>query len=307
MRDVAMTVLWYMIHPGHGGGGWLMLITNNHPAGLSTIAECDKQSCFNFAARGLKPRDYDDEIVKFYNDRMHYGDKAIGIIKSFHWPNVRYATRLVGADNIRVVQLVYNPRRRYCEKATRKGGPASAWYKIRYKKVMSTPEEKREAAAAYFAQNYFAKYVKEGHRWPIIRLEDINLSIKLKTRFFQRFMEWLTGVEWTDEYVAHIRENWTPAYQYYNHLEWEKPPFGGRIKAVVTEQREYMAWRNRDNWDQDPEVIKWWGNLTEEQKGYYHEYTTEVDSDLGYNDGDTCCRLDDWKFRGAYPWGDVYD
>lgn len=301
-----MTVFWYMIHPGHGGGGWLMLCCNNHADGMSVIAECNKPTCFNFDARGLKSSDYDNEIHKFYDDRMYYGDRAIGLIKSFHWPNVRYAESLVGKENIRICQLVYNPRRRYCEKATRKGAAAAAWYKGRYKKAMRTPEEQREAAAAYFAENYFGKYVKET-RYPIIRLEDINLSIKLKTGFFARFMEWLTGVEWSQDYVDHIRENWTPAYQYYNHLEWEHPPFDGRIKAVVTKQREYMSWRNRDNWEQDPEVIGWWANLTDEQKGYYAKYTTGVDRDLGYNDGDTCCRLDDWKFRGAYEWGDVYD
>jgi hypothetical protein len=297
-----------MIHPGHGGGGWLQLLTNNHPAGLSTIGECHKPTCFNFGARGLdKGKHYNAEVIKFYHDRMYYGDRAIGIIKSFHWPNVQYAEQLVGKANIRIVQLVYNPRRRYCEKATSRGKDAAIWYETKYGEKMSTPEQQREAAAAYFAERYFGRYVQAGHRYPIIRLEDINLSIRLKTRFFARFMEWLTGVEWTDEYVEHIRENWTPAYQYYNHLEWENPPFGGRIKAVVTKQREYMAWRNKDNWDPDPEVIKWWGNLTEAQKGYYTKYTTGVDRDLGYNDGDECCRLDHWKFRGSYPWGDVYD
>jgi hypothetical protein len=302
-----MTTFWFMIHPGHGGGGWLMLLTNNHPDGMSTIAECDKSNCFDFKGRGIQQRDYDREIHKFFDDRMYYGDRAIGIIKSFHWPNVRYAEQLVGKENVRMCQLVYNPRRRYCEKGMSKGKVAAVWYKGKYKKEMTAPEEMREASAAYFAENYFGKYVLEGNRWPIIRLEDINLSIKLGTRFFARFMEWLTGTQWPKEYVDHIREHWTPAYQYEDWVEWEDPPYGGRIKAVVTNQREYMSWTNKNHWDQDPEVIHWWNNLTDVQKGYYAKYTTQVDKDLGYNDGDICCRLDDWKFRGSYPWGDVYD
>lgn len=296
-----MTNFFFIGHPGHGGGGWLQLCINQHPAGMSCVAECNHETCLDFERRGLDMRHYDEEVLKLLEDRVYYGDVAIGIIKSFRPAFIKWAHEN-GA--VRQCQLVYNPRWRFTGKWTSKVKPASVWFKAKYGREMETREEQCEATAAYFAQNYFSKYLARAKDWPIIRLEDLNRSMKLRSGYFKRFMEWLTGTEWDDEYISHIRENWTPAYQYHNWVEWEGPgKYEGRIAKIVTVQRGTPTW-HRDNWEPDPYVVKYWDNLTAWQRALYHKYTDEIDERLGYNNGNDTCAHDDWEFRGAM-WGEV--
>ena len=298
-----MTEFFFIHHPGHGGGGWLMCIINNHPMPITCTGEIDKDTQLALRGRGLM--DQRDKIVQqFLADRIYYGDKSVGMIRSSD-ADVRFARQ---HGPVMHVQLVYNPRRRYVQKGRAKKPAAVRWYKQTYGRDMITDREQTEAVAAYFVEHFWEKYINIARRqdWPIIRLEDLNLSLKLETGFFKRFMEWLTGVEWPDEYIDYIREHNTPAYQYYNHFEWEKPPYSGRVTKVVTEQREYMAWANRDNWDPDPFLDRWWSERTDMEKEVWIDKAAAMEKVLGYNRGDKITLEPDWEFRGAYLWGDVY-
>lgn len=274
---------------------------------MSVIAEVHSDDCMRFAERGLTKDDgRDHEIAKFFSDRVYYGDVTVGIIKSYRSTDIEWAKK--HGHPTREVVLVYNPRWRYSQKGRANRKKATRWYWKTHGIKMITDEEQMKAVTVNFIDHYFAKYVVSAQRgyMPIIRLEDLNLSLKLHTGFFARFMEWLTGVEWTEEYVDFIREHNTPAYQYDNWLEWEVPPFGGRVTGVFTRQWEKKTW-NRHNWDPDPFLVKYWTAMEDWEKSTWMEHAADTECALGYNRGLEIARLDDWKFRGAYEWGDVYE
>jgi hypothetical protein len=299
-----MRKIWFMHHVGHGGGGWLQLCCNQHPAGISVVAECHLDNCLDLLGRGLTMANYDDELCRLMVDREEFGDACFGIIKSFRGAQVNLAQRLVGPENTTVCWMIRNPRMRWCEARRKKEAPGAQWFTQLYRREPRDIKEIRLGTARYFKENYFGKALAGDV--PIIRLEDLNTSMRLQTGFFQRLMEHLCGVEWSNEYMDHIRENWLPSYQYHNWLEWTD----GRVTAVVTEQRDKPTWILRHNWDDDPYPKIYWNdqeNMEDWEREIYLEQFGELEQRLGYNLDEECTVHDDWVMRGAYPWGDVYD
>lgn len=307
----------FIRHIGHGGGGWLMVCCNNHPAGISLIGECHKKTQLDFVARGIPMTQEakNAQIQKLFEDRIHFGDCAMGVIKSFNESSVKWARKLVGKENVHVISMVRNPMLRFFTKWRKRVRDATIWYNREFNAnydpdwLIKDYPLMAEITSAYFALRYHNKFLTrvEAKHEPIVRLEDINRSIRLRTPFFKRLMEYLTGVEWSLEYIDHIRENWTPAYLYYNSIEWENEDKTGRVTAVVTKQREYRTYLVRDNWmdDIEPAVAYYFKNEYEWKA--YHKWHDEIDRREGYNQRAFGSIEDDWEFRGAFPWGDVYD
>lgn len=305
-----MKKIWFIHHVGHGGGGWLQLCCNQHPAGISVVAECHDETCLDLANRGFGMDQYDPQLCQLMRDRKHYGDACFGIIKSFRDPQIRLAKEMVGEQNVSIAYMIRNPRMRWCEARRKKARPGAVWFTSIHHREPRDEKEIMQGVANYFRVNYFEKAFLQGADIPIIRLEDLNRSMKLRTGFFKRLMEHLCGVEWPDDYIDFIRENWLPSYQYYNWLEWENPDKTGRVTAVITNQREKPTWALRHNWDDDPYPKIYWNdqdNMADWERETYLKEFAELERKLGYNLDEEYTVHDDWEFRGAYPWGDVYD
>ena len=77
------TNVFMVMYPGHGGGNWFTLCTNNPPAGMSVLLEFFKDMMLDLEERGLDPRkDYDSEGLRFLEYRTGK-DACVGIIKGY--------------------------------------------------------------------------------------------------------------------------------------------------------------------------------------------------------------------------------
>ena len=295
------TAFFFLYHQGRGGGNWLLLLVNNHPAGMSMLGEIPKPSQLDFAGRGIPKSDYDKEVAKFFEDRIYYGDVAIGICKSFHPTNIKWAKQRMGDGAARIVQVVRNPIHRFVCKGSSKVVQGANWFKhLHGGRAPESEREVYEGVSAYFAQNYFEKFLRRTE-FPIIRLEDINRSMNKDFGFFKRLMEWLTQTEWPQDYLQHIHDNWTPAYNYNNWVEWDAE---GRCCKVGSAQRPRIARSDRD-WSDDPEPGVCWRKIEDWHLGAYLKYNSDCQRRLGYNQTGPGTVETDWEFRGKYPWGEV--
>lgn len=290
---------WFVYHVGHGGGSWLCHIVNNHPAGMSMMGELVKPGQLDLKGRGICTDSRDKEVAKWFADRIHYGDIGLGICKSFRQSDVNQARQLMGKEAVRIVQMVRNPVLRFAEKWTRKTGPGRNWFKMLRGRPPEGEREVCEGVSAYFAQNYFEKFMNNT-QFPVIRLEDLNRSINKDFVFFKKFMEWLTQTEWPIEYLEHIKEHWTPAYNYQISTEWDDE---NRCSAVNMKRWDKPT-LPRD-WTPDQFPLRGWSRLTDWQREAYLKYNTDIQRRLGYNQSEMGSCDPDWEGRGKYPWGEV--
>ena len=307
-----------MYHVGHGGGGWIQHICNNHPhAQMSIIAECDAKNCLAFKSRGKSQADYDSEIHNFFESRIHYGGDVIGIIKSFHSKNIQWAAKHVGTKRVKVCQMMRNPRVNFPIKWQGKQKDSVRYFKRRHKRGPENEREWFEAVCYRYIDRFYARFLKAAGKYPVIRLEDLNKSMAGNGRFFQQFMEWLTGIQWSNSYVNHIREHNKPSACYTNWVEWDKWPNGkDRVSRVCTTQDEKLGWPYRDNWNEDPDALRLW-NLDREsdyvklgycltgwKKDDYLRFIGPYEKRLGYNQSYVGCVEREWECRKQYPWGE---
>jgi hypothetical protein len=299
-----MTNFFFMFHPGHGGGGWLQYICHNHPtAQMSFIGECHKY--LEFERRGIPyphPRAaYDREIYNFFESRLHYGDAAIGLVKSFRPQHVEWATDRVGAEHVRVCQMMRNPRFNFIGKWVAKS------QRIPLAKLLGREPASEydvfEATACYYVKTFYEKFLARAVQYPLVRLEDLNISVGSDGDYFQRFMEWLTGVEWPTSYVDHIRQHHTAAYKYDNWVVWDTWPDGrARVKSVNTVQRVEQQWPYRNNWGEDPEPTRRWARLDERQREIYLRIIGPYERQLGYNQAHVGSTDSEWAARATARW-----
>jgi hypothetical protein len=289
---------------GHDGGNWTGLCICNHPAQMSMLGELQKEGQLDLAGRGLTSDDRAEQTHKYIEDRIYYGDVAIGFYR-WTWENVKYARNRVGKDSVRVVSRVRNPLYRFASKWAAKKKAGKRWFEKMYDREPRTEQEICEGCSAYFAENYFMKAIRKAERdgQPIVRLEDINRSMKKGGGFVKRHFEWLTKTEWPQWYIQHIHDNWTPGYVSRPALEWDDE---GRVSKVTWTQWDEPRWKWRDNWDDDPRPAYHWNEkLTDWEKELYMKYHERIERILGYNQGEKGVADEGWAFRGTFPWGEV--
>ena len=311
-----------MYHVGHGGGGWIQHLCNNHPhVKMAIIAECDHWNCLEFEKRGLPMSDsavYDREVHNFFESRIYFGDDVIGIIKSFHLANIRWAEGRVGTKRIKTCQMMRNPRTNFPIKWYGKRGSAKRYFRKRKGRDPKSEPEWFEAVCYRYIDRFYERFLREADQFPLVRVEDFNKSMKGDGRFFQVFMEWLTGVSWPMSYVNYIRKHNKPSRCYTNWVEWDKWPDGrDRVLRVHTTQDEKMGWPYRDHWDEDTDPARLWAldpsspyvrrgyTMTEPwQKELYLKFIGPYEKRLGYNQSYVGCVEREWECRKRYPWGE---
>jgi hypothetical protein len=271
---------------------------------MSVIAECHLPNCLDFVRRGVPYPEpgqaYDDELYNFFESRLHYQDDCVGVIKSFR-KSVAWATKRVGPERVKLCQMVRNPRFNFVGKWAVKASRVPLAKMLGYEP--RDEYERFEATAIYYVRTFYHKWLHQASRWPMIRLEDLNASVGSDGDYFQRFMEWLTGVEWPTSYINHIREHNTAAYKYRNWVEWDTWPDGReRVKSVNTVQLEIQQWLYRHNWNEDPEVPWRWARLDKRQQEIYLRHIGPYEQRLGYNQAYVGSTDAEWEGANAAPW-----
>lgn len=297
-----MTNFFFQYSHGHCGGGWLVILCNHHPAGMSVLGESHKACGFDLEARGLKQGHHKEEINHFFEDRVHFGDACVGIIKSFYPESVAHARQLAGREHVKLHSIVRNPMFKVLG-AWRKKVPNGRKH---YKHDNSDEDEDFRASLLWMRDNYYRSALdRVGRSTPLVRLEDLNRSMKYESGFFTRFVEWLTGTEWPDEYVRYCREHYTPAYKTDSWMEWEdNVARTGRVVRVHTKLLEPPQWPFR-TWDDDPDpALRWVTHVNDRRREIYKEVYAEVEAELGYNVSAPGITEENWRHRSEW-WGEV--
>lgn len=295
-------------------------ICNSNPyARMSVVGECDKPNMLAFKRRGLPTGDsavYDREVYNFFESRLHYGDDVIGMVKSFQYCHVNWAIKRVGKKHVKVCQMMRNPRVGFLLKWDSRVPWSARYFRKEHNRDPKNEREWFEAVLLRYTRRFYLKFLEKADVEPVVRLEDLNRSIGGDGRFFQNFMEWLTGTSWPMSYVEYIRKNFKPCWDYNVLVEWDKWPDGrDRVKRVITKP-DTKIWKYRDNWDEDPEPKQLWEQnasslglyvgrkMSEWQKKTFLKFIGPYEKRLGYNQSYVGCVEREWECRKKYPWGE---
>jgi len=284
---------------GHSAGGWLAYNCINHPCGrISVLGEVPKPSSLAFKRRGIPNSAMSRETIKFFNDRVHFGDVCLGVFKSFRTDVIQYVQERNGL----VLQCVRNPIHIVGVRQGRKMGPAERSFRSVYHRPMKTDDEIFEGHVIYYAEGKYRAFLKRADCYPIYRVEDLNKSCGGDGAYFKRFMENLTGVEWPWEYVRHIQQNNLPCQLYDYRLEWDDQD---RVCEVTMKARDDKVRASGEycHWGPDPSIPRYWKQWTDSQKEIYQKWFGELDRRMGYNQQHVGSVEDDWEWGGKYEWG----
>lgn len=293
------TAFFFVYSVGHCGGSWLGQCVNCHPAGMSLVGEVQYPNQLDLSRRGIPKDRWGLEVIRFFEDRIHYEDVAVGATMVMPAICVQWARRRMGEQAVRTVQILRNPLFKFGRRWKVKQRTGARRFQAKHGRPPDNEQEICEGVSEYFAASLFKKSLSRSNI-PIIRLEDINRSLNKDGAFFKRLMEWLTQTEWPWSYIQHIRDNWTPAYRY--SVSWEQDD-EGRFSRVSNTRYEKPTW-DRD-WSDDPQPALYWDGLTGGRREAYLKYHAGCQARLGYNQSGPGTVEADWEFRGAYPWGEI--
>jgi hypothetical protein len=312
-----MTNYFLIFHVGHGAGGWLMRCCNNHKSSqIWLIGEVDRPNQLNRDGEEWTGEDKDTAIQGYFEDADHRKVDACGIVKSFR----RQAFDFVREQKGRWVQMIRNPLSKCGHRVIRldRKEAATLAFTQEYGRAPTTHMEMVEGHMISFRRKHYdhflhrARKYRHKHRWPILRMEDLNWSLSRDGVLFKRFMEWLTQVDWPEEYVDLIREKFLPNKLYKNTVRWCKNPDArtGRIRVAkpMTAARTWGFFQERGRvWGSDPESINYWNEWDEQTKFLYRKWFGDLEDILGYNQSYPGSVHQGWEFYGAYEWGGLYD
>jgi len=283
---------------GQSGGTWFALCCNNHPARMSVIGEAHRPSQLDFERRGLdRKTDYEREVFKFFEDRIYYGDACVGVMLGFTGAHMKFVREKGG----KIFQIIRNPLYIVRTRENSKPDAAKATFTKLYGREPENDLERFEGLVSYYETNFYEKFLRRGAEFPIMRVEDLNKSLDGDGLYYKRVMEALTQTEWPLDYIAHIRENFTPAYSADNHTEWDEQ---GRVCKVVSVRRQVAQWGWRDNWKEDPYLSgpRHWGAWDESHREIYLKRFGELQKRLGYNQDHIGSTDPKWEFQLQYKW-----
>lgn len=290
-------------YPGHGGGDWMTLLCNNHPAKMSVVLEPNKEEMLDFEARGLdRKKDMDPELLRFFNFRDGK-DACVGVLKCEHSALWKWMKPRGG----RCLRLMRNPITLIGTRMWRKVPDATRYIQKLYNHKPENDDEMFEGHVMRYAYMFYERYLrqaaKDAHRpWPLVRLEDLNQSVGTDGKYFIRVMEWLTQTPWSQQYVKVIRHEYTPAHAAYTRVVFDADY---NVERVLAWPR--IRWRGRfrtpSEWGEDVSpgsASRYWGNWSEEWRIRYLKHMGMLQARLGYNQDHIGSTDPDWEFRGVY-------
>lgn len=270
-----------------------MLICNNHPAGMCVLGEVTKDEGLDLIGRGVPKSELGNEVVKFLSDCQSQNKACAGIIKSFNYQVVKY---VLANDGI-IIQKVRNPIHIVAWRFKKKPEAAIFTFRELYGRNPETLTERFEGHCKYYASRFYDKFLRHAEQYPIIRIEDLNESMRTDGLFFRRAMENVTGTVWADDYTRHIQNNWTPDQIYRFYPRWND----GRITRVdhtILDRRRGKC----SGWDEDLRNALYWEQWTQAQRDIYYKHFASIQNQLGYNQSYPGSTDAKWKYSDAYDW-----
>jgi hypothetical protein len=302
------TNYFLIYHPGHGGGGTIQFAVNNHPDGMCCLGEVHKFNQLDFLGRGLDKTswDLDQEILNYFADAEHANYRACGIIKTFR----RSAVEFVLGQGGRIIQMLRNPLAKSGGRLVRldKKHKATKLYRQAYEREPQTRAEWLDGHAMYLTGMY-ETFMARAHKYPILRLEDMNYALAERPEWFQALMQWLTQHEWPMEWVDYVRETALPNSYFKYWVEWfsSPDPAVGRKRVAkcgchVDSERGVEMLRT-DVWQLDPESMAFWYTWPDDTRTVYQRHFVEIERRLGYNQRFPSSVDVEWEFADTAPWG----
>jgi hypothetical protein len=309
------TNYFLIFHVGHGGGGWLMRCCNNHKgARIWLVGEVHRPNQLNPQEIVMDGEDIDRTIQDYFDDATFQSVDSCGIVKSFRTQAFDFVREQQG----RWVQMIRNPLSKCGHRVIRldRKDAAIAAYTEEYGHAPETHLGMVEGHMISFRRKHYdhflhrARKYRSRHEWPLLRMEDLNWSLSGDGVLFKKFMEWLTQVEWPDDYIQLIREEFLPNKLYVNDVVWsEVDESVGRRRTVqpqtAARPEEFFQERGRV-WASDPESINYWNEWNEETRFLYRKWFGDLEDLLGYNQSYPGSVHQGWEFYGAYEWGGLY-
>lgn len=293
------TNFFALMYPGHGGGNWFTLCTNNHPAGMSVVLELHKALMLDLENRGLDPRgDYVAEGLRFLKYRTGK-DACVGIIKGVRPALWRYMEARGG----RRLHVVRNPLALIGKRwNSRVKDPASVqWNERRYGRKPKDTSDMFEGYVMKYAFEFYGPYLRQAaeKKWPLVRLEDLNASVGGSGLYYQRVVEWLTQTPWPMDYVAHIKEHYTPG-----HWAHGRVIFDNDHNVLRVLMWPLARWKARlGQWGEDSSEGSppyFWKRWKPEWHERYLKHFEELEKQLGYNQDHIGSTDERWEFEGVF-------
>lgn len=180
--------IFLMYNTGRSGGTWFTNACNLHPE-VQVWGEI-KASLPGFC----RETRLEESVLldKYIRDQFESNpNTTIGIIKCFYKQQREFCKEKSG----RVVQSLRNPINIVVGKMGDKTKDCAA--------KAATVQEVFEKHIQFYA-SHFRKYIVRSGEWPIIKLEEMNESLRNKTPLFKKTFEYFTQVGWTQDIIDEV-------------------------------------------------------------------------------------------------------
>ena len=249
------------------------------------LGEVTKPKLFAFKRRGIDKSEMSKEMLWFFEQCKKLGMAAAGGIR---WrSDVLYYVQQNGGV---VAQLLRNPLHIVGYRMFRKPRAADVVWRRTHDEGPKDDLEVFEGHVQYYADDHLGKMIRlvDQKQWPIIRVEDLNRSMRTGDNHFKKVMEWLTKTEWPENYIEHIRTHFLPFQLYLHSIEWDEegrpmPPVHTIVDVNRRRSSSKEGWDKRPGWEEDPSPLVLWESWNEAQQEIYLKHFAEIQRVLGYN------------------------
>jgi hypothetical protein len=207
---------------GHCAGGWHIAAWINNPD-ITAVVLGEAWRVLDMERRGLVKRspDYDQALIQFFEDGLHWQWDAAGVVKSFRASTVKW----VAGHGGRIAQMVRNPlfiAGHWAANIPGKAHEAQGAFQRAYGHPAHTEQELFAGIMLHCANNFYKPFLARSGTCPLVRVEDTNRSMGQDGERFRVFCEWLTQCPFSAEWIAHVQENYLPAYDFDHRMEWRE-------------------------------------------------------------------------------------
>lgn len=239
-------MIFLMYNIGNSGGSWFEKICNSHPQvhAWEELTRILGNSPPLNEEEILRAEKTDTIAVSFLKEQLQKTEyKSVGLIKSFGQKTVEFCLQNNGA----IVQMFRNPIKVVKNKMYSKR--RECLIRGVFKEI-NTEKEEFEAHVEYYASLYLI-FLRRAKKYPLIRLEDLNQSITNGTSYLQDVLQDTTGVAWSDQQIAFIKNNIYPT----NKVGFDR--------------------------DRDDEIA--WNSWSDQEHGVFLKYFKDIMIEAGYS------------------------
>jgi len=220
---------------GHSGGRWLQDVFNRHPD-----VQLWQEANHYLKVDHLDSDSQLDSVYEFFRSQLSLCNKrVIGLIKSFDDRSIKLCEEYGGS----IFQMYSHPVNVLDAKDGKK---IKECVTAGLLKLPANEEDTFRAHAMFYASIY-KTYIDRSYKWPIIKLEDLNESIKSDFQYFIKISKIFFDIEWNNKSLVDIRSMYnvngnlsraysehTPSCNIFNRWpEWKKSIFTTTFSNVL--------------------------------------------------------------------------